>query len=157
MSAAQKLSQVAREGLRRNEEKWTRPLMDAGWTLIPSVILERQQALGLNATDLNILLHLIRHWWFSDKLPYPSKRVIADCMGVSESTVQRRIRQMENDGLLSRIARSKHGKGQQSNMYDLSGLIEAVRPYAEEALQTRAKRKKEDDETRTRKRLKLVK
>ena len=34
------------ERLRRNEEKWTPALMDAGWTVIPSIILERQQALG---------------------------------------------------------------------------------------------------------------
>lgn len=37
--------------LRRNEEKWTAPLMDAGWTAIPSIILDKQHALGLDPVD----------------------------------------------------------------------------------------------------------
>jgi hypothetical protein len=46
------------ERLRRNEEKWTPTLMNAGWTVIPSILLEKQAALGLDAIDVNILLHL---------------------------------------------------------------------------------------------------
>jgi hypothetical protein len=139
-------------GLRQNELKWTKQLMDAGWTAFPSVLLERQQALGLDATDVNVLLHLIRHWWYADNLPHPSKRTIAACMGIHERTVQRRIAQMERDGLIKRVDRYDPVYGQQTNVYDLSGLIEALRPYAEEALQTRKKRQEEDAKRRTRKR-----
>ena len=33
--------------LKINEQKWTKPLIDAGWICMPSVIIERQAALGL--------------------------------------------------------------------------------------------------------------
>lgn len=69
------------EGVRHNEQKWSKQLLAAGWSLIPNVLLERQQALGLDAVDINIILHLVRHWWYSEKLPHPSKRTIAECMG----------------------------------------------------------------------------
>jgi DNA-binding transcriptional regulator YhcF (GntR family) len=140
-----------------NEKKWSKTLMDAKWTVIPNVILDRQQALGLEPVDVCILLHLAKHWWEADRLPYPSKKAIAECMGVSESTVQRRIAAMERDGLIKRVARfsGKH-KGQKTNAYDFSGLIESAKPYAEEAIQEQQARRKADAERRTRKKLRLV-
>lgn len=56
-SAAEKQN---KRHLKVNERKWTKTLMDAGWTVIPSVILDRQQALGLEPMDVNILLHLAK-------------------------------------------------------------------------------------------------
>ena len=143
--------------LRRNEQKWTKPLMDAGWTVIPSIILDRQQALGLDPVDVCILLHLAKYWWFEENLPHPSKRAMAECMGVSESTIQRRIAAMEKGGLIERKKRfdSRYG-GQQTNAYDFAGLIKEAKPYAEEAIHERQKRKKEAEAARTRKRLRLV-
>ena len=41
--------------LRANELKWGLPLVEAGWTLIPSTILEHQATFGLDSVDLNIL------------------------------------------------------------------------------------------------------
>ncbi len=41
--------------------------MDAGWTAIPSIILDKQHALGLDPIDVNILLQLAKHWWFNGK------------------------------------------------------------------------------------------
>lgn len=147
---------VAKRGeeLKRNEQKWSKPLMDAGWTVLPSVILDRQRALGLTATDVNILMHLAKHWWYEDNLPHPSKKAIAECMNISESTVQRRIRQMEKDGLIERIKRyNPKTRGQQTNAYDFAGLIRLVTPYAEEAIRDREERKKEAEARRRRKRV----
>ncbi len=145
-----------RERLKRNEEKWSQPLMAAGWTALPSVILERQQGLGLDPLDLNILLQLARHWWFKEQLPCPSKKVIAECVGVkSESTIRKRIAQMEKDGLIRREARYKRDGGQLANYYHFDGLIKAATPYAQETIETRKRRKAEDAERRRRKRPKL--
>lgn len=142
--------------LRRNEEKWTPTLMAAGWTVIPSVILERQRALGLDAIDINIILHLVRHWWYSDQPPYPSKKTIAQCMKIDESTVRRRIAAMEKEGIIQRKSRfdPKYG-GQKSNEYHFDGLINEAKPYAEEWIEERKKRQQEDANRRTRKRAKL--
>lgn len=141
--------------LRRNEEKWTRPLMDAGWTALPSVILERQQALGLHPLDLNILLQLARYWWYPENLPHPSKKAIAECMGVDVSTVRKRIAQLESLGLIQRRSRfGKHGR-QETNFYDFTGLITAATPYAKEAINEREQRKTEDAARRRRRGRKL--
>lgn len=143
------------ERLRRNEEKWTPALMDAGWTVIPSIILERQQALGLDPVDVNILLQLARYWWFKENPPHPSKRAIAECIGKSESTVQKRIAAMERDGLLQRVPRFDPKYGQRSNEYHFDGLIKEAKPFAEEAIEERKKRQKENADRRTRKLPKL--
>jgi DNA-binding Lrp family transcriptional regulator len=143
--------------LRRNEEKWTAPLMDAGWTVLPSIILEKQRALGLDPIDVNILLQLARHWWYNDNLPHPSKTTLAECMGVDPSTVRRRIAQMERSGFIRRVTRydAKHG-GQTSNAYEFEGLITAATPFAVEAINTREERRAEDAARRMRKKPKLV-
>lgn len=147
---------VQNENLRENEKKWTKPLMEAGWTVLPSVILDRQQAFDLDPVDINILMHLAKHWWYQDNLPHPSKKAIADCMGVSPSTVQRHIARMERDGLIQRRKRFDKTYGQQTNLYDFAGLIKEAAPYAQEELERREKRKEEKAATRKRKGLRLV-
>jgi len=140
------------EQLKQNEKKWTQTLMKAGWTVFPSVILDRQQAFGLDALDINILLHLAKYWWYSDNPPHPSKQSIAECMGVSKSTVQRRIAHMEKDGLISRRPRFEPKYGQKTNSYHFDGLIKAATPFAEEAIASKAQQKEEATQRRTRKR-----
>jgi hypothetical protein len=67
--------------VRVNEKKWSKVLMDAGWTAMPSVIIERQKALGLDSLDMNIILHLASYWWTRDNKPHPSKTTIAEPWG----------------------------------------------------------------------------
>jgi len=143
------------ERVRRNEEKWTPTLIEAGWTVIPSVILERQQALGLDALDINIILHLARLWWFSDNPPRPTKAAIAEWIGVDPSTVRRHIAAMEEAGFIKRISRFDPKYGQQANEYRFDGLIKEATPYAEELLKEREQRRNEDATRRKRRRPKL--
>lgn len=135
-------AQPDEEKAKVNIEKYGRALMEAGWTAVPSTIIERQRKLGLDATDMNIILHLLAHWWQADNKPHPSKGRIADALNVSPRTVQRRIARMEADGLIKREARSAVGKGSQTNRYNLEGLITAATPLAQEALEERATKKK---------------
>jgi predicted transcriptional regulator len=127
MSEAEKSST---DQLRVNEKKWSRELMSVGWTVIPNVIFERQQALGLDPLDVNILLHLASYWWTPEGKPHPSKRTIATAIGVDPRTVQRRIAQLEAGGLIRREQRREVGKGSKSNIYHFDGLIDAAKPYA---------------------------
>jgi predicted transcriptional regulator len=148
--ASSAATQLGQEGLRRNEQKWTPALWDAGWTALPNVIIEHQRALGLKPVDLNILLHLCRYWWTSDNLPHPSKRTIAECMNVDISTIRRRIAGMERRGLIQRVSRFDKARGQKSNFYDFSGLIQAAQPLAKEAQELKERRREEDTKRRTR-------
>lgn len=142
-----KLSAVSKneeeKHLRSNERKWTKTLMAVGWTALPSIILDKQPALGIDALDLNILLQLAKYWWNRDDLPYPSKDTLAESIGVNPSTIRKRIMRMEKEGLISRIRRHDQKGGQQSNFYSFEGLIEKMKPHAEEVLALRAQQEKE--------------
>jgi DNA-binding transcriptional ArsR family regulator len=153
--AAAKLDQ--KEELKRNEQKWSHTLMEAGWTAVPSIILEKQAAFGLDAIDVNILMHLARHWWYPDNPPHPSKALIAKCIGVDRSTVRKHIARMESEGLIERVARfNKRLGGQETNIYRFDGLIKAATPHAEEFIDLRAKQRREDDARQNRKKPRLV-
>src|SRR5437762_9875315 len=127
-----------REQLKRNEQKWSSTLMEAGWTVFPSIILEKQAAFGVDPIDVNILMHLARHWWYSDNPPHPSKALIAKCMGIDRSAVRRHIARMEAEGLIERKARyNKRLGGQETNTYHFDGLISKATPHAQEFLGVR--------------------
>ena len=155
MESSQSVKSESRTQVRRNEAKWTKPLIEAGWTLIPDVIIERQRALGLTPVDVNVLLHLIRRWWTADNPPYPAMKDIAERMDVSLSTVQRSLRRMKKANFLDIRERYDH-RGQTTNSYHFEGLIKAVTPYAEEALAERVKRQEDEQERRTRKRPRVL-
>jgi len=131
-----------KEELKVNERKWGKELVAAGWTLLPNVLVTRQKVLGLDPVDMNILLHILSYWWEPGDLPFPSKVTIADAIGRTPRTVQRRIEKMEKHQLIKRVARNGSSRGTQTNKYDLTGLIEAARPYAVEHLQEREEREK---------------
>jgi predicted transcriptional regulator len=137
--------------VRVNEKKWSKELMDAGWTAIPSVIIERQQALGLDALDINILVYLATFWWTPDNKPRPSKKTIAAAIGVTPRSVQRRIAAMEKEGLIAREEHRVRGKGSRPNVYHFDGLIKAAQPYALEKMQKLAKQELERKKTAARK------
>lgn len=139
------------KNLRANEKKWGKPLMEAGWTLIPNTIIERQKVLGLDAVDLNILMHLWTHWWKAEDLPFLSKQTIAAAMGMSSRAIQRRIAAMEKQGLITRVRRHGPNKGTQTNLYRFDKLIAAATPYAHESLQERKRKQREQQERAGRK------
>src|SRR5712692_397466 len=68
------------------QRKWGKDMMEARFTIVPNVLLERMYALGLDSTDLVVLLHLIKHWWKKENLPYPGINGIAKMMNVHRRT-----------------------------------------------------------------------
>lgn len=135
------------EKLRVNEKKWSKTLMDAGWNALPSIIIEKQEALGLDAIDMNIIVHLSNYWWRPDNLPHPSVETIAKAIGVKARTIQKRIKALEAANLIKREERRYTKGGSTTNLYSFEGLIAAARPFAEEkiaeiAAATEAKRKR---------------
>ena len=63
-------------------------------------------------------------------MPWPSKQTIADRLGVSTKTVQRAIVGLEQADLLIRKYRYHKTGGRTSNEYDLSPLVERLKPIA---------------------------
>jgi hypothetical protein len=127
------------DNLRINEKKWSKTLMDAGWTVIPSVIIERQAALGLDSVDMNIIIHLAQYWWTADRLPSPAVPTIAKAIGLKTRAVQKRLRRLEALKFIECHPRPLASKNNDTNLYSFQGLIAAATPFAQEALVTRAK------------------
>lgn len=142
--------------VRKNEEKWSQPLMAAGWNALPSIIIEKQQALGLDALDLNIIVHLSNYWWTADNLPYPSVGTIAQAIGVKPRTVQKRISALQTAGLLTRTERRKTRFGSDTNLYGFEGLIKASLPFAAEKVAAREQRAEAEKDRLARKKPKLT-
>ncbi len=110
-----------------SDEKWGREVMRHGHTTIPALLLRAQQRLGLNPTQLAVLLQLMDYWWDQDRKPYPSKQSLSDRLGLKPRQIQRHIADLEKAGLVQRIERTATHRGKISNEYDLSGLVERLK------------------------------
>jgi hypothetical protein len=132
---------VSRENSKR--EKWPQATLGHGFAKIPTLLFWGQARLGLNSDELNVLLQLISHWWSAEKDPYPAKDQIAERMGKSPRMVQRYIGSLEKRGFLVRTARYKVNKGQDSNSYDLKGLVRKLEAIAPEFEELKSKTKRE--------------
>lgn len=130
------------EKLKVIECRWTQPLTKAGWTALPNIILDKQAALGLKPLDVNILMQIAKYWWEPGSAPFPSIETLANAIGVTPRSIQRRISAMVKAKLIERQARYYARGGQKSNSYTFKGLIKKCKPFAEEVLKEREMRKK---------------
>ncbi|MCF6338274.1 MAG: MarR family transcriptional regulator [Gammaproteobacteria bacterium] len=152
VTAAEKKKNEITKTIKTNEKKWGKTAMDAGWTAFPSIILEKQHALGLDALDVNIILYLSTYWWESENKPHPTKKTIAEAIGITPRTVQRRIASLEKAGFMKREYRPDKDKGNKSNKYHFDGLIKEIQPYAQEKINGIKERKSAEKARKTRKR-----
>lgn len=119
------------EDMKLLDKKWGKGTMGVGYTVLPVALLRGQARLKIGINELAVLVHLIDHWWKPEGMPYPKKQTIAERLGVSQKTVQRAIVNLEREGLLLRKERySNATKGRTSNEYDLSPLVERLKPIA---------------------------
>ncbi len=108
---------------RASEKKWGKQVMELGFCIVPSLLLRAQQRLGLNPTQLAVLMQLCDFWWEDARKPHPGKKLLAERLGLSERQVQRYIAELEQAGLVERIERRASHGGKMTNTYDLSGLV----------------------------------
>jgi DNA replication protein DnaD len=120
----------ATKQMRESTKKWGKPAIEAGFSIIPSVLFKHQNDLQLTPVDLNILLQLADFWWKANRRPIPAKGTLAKRLGVDSSTIRRHIANLEERGLIKRVKRWDDAKGQRSNEYDLKGLADALHPFA---------------------------
>ncbi|RYZ13395.1 MAG: helix-turn-helix domain-containing protein [Myxococcaceae bacterium] len=138
--------------VRESEKKWGKPAIDAGFSIVPNMLLHKQHALGIDCIDVVILLQIAKHWWRADQSPYPSQVQLAETMDVNLSTIKRHLNNLRRLGFISWDARKRDDGGQTSNIYSLTGLVTHLNRYAEEELAARATVKEERKERHARKR-----
>lgn len=135
-------AQSAQDDKNSLNTKWGKQTMDEGFTVLPSVLLRSQARLKIKCNELAVLVHLIEHWWKPGTMPWPSKKTIAERLGVSDKTVQRAMVKLEKEKLIQRNSRYlKTSKGRTSNEYDLSPLVERLREIADETTKADAEAK----------------
>jgi biotin operon repressor len=117
----------AEQDKKESEKKWGKAVMAHGYCIFPSILLQAQSRLGVNAQEMVVLLQLAEHWWTAGGKVFPSKAVVAQRVGLSEKQVQRHIRQLEELKLLSRRARFRTSGSRTTNEYDLSGLVSKLK------------------------------
>lgn len=116
----------------KSRDRWTDAVMDRGHSIVPTILLWGQAKLDLSADELNVLLQLISHWWYGGNDPHPSKETIAGRMKKHPRTVQAYLTSLEEKGFIRRIDRYRANKGQDSNGYDLTGLVQKLVELAPE-------------------------
>lgn len=130
---------------RSSANKWGPKVMELGFCILPSLVFRAQRRLGLNPTQLAVLLQLADFWWDAARKPFPKKSDLAERLNLSDRQVQRHIADLEAAGFVRRIERIAPHRGKISNEYDLSGLVEklkALEPeFREVAEETRARKK----------------
>jgi len=122
-------------------EKWGKEVMDLGFCMLPSLLLKAQQRLGLNPTQLAVLLQLADYWWDNERKPFPSKKELSSRLGLGERQIQRHIADLEKNGLVQRIERTTPTHGRISNEYDLSGLVKRLQQLAPDVSQANQMKK----------------
>ena len=120
-----------------SERKWGKPVMDMGFCIVPSLLLQAQRRLKLNPTRLAILMHLADYWWDVNRKPFPSKKTLGERLGLSARQVQRHIAELEAMSLVKRIERKAVHRGKLSNEYDMSGLVTRLKELEPEFRQVK--------------------
>lgn len=128
------------------EEIWGKDVYKYGYTGIPSIFIQSQRRLGINSTQMNIIIHLLDYWYDSTRKPFPTKKDLALRMGITTKTIQNNIRILENAGIVRREKRKTSAGDYTSNRYHLDGLIEKVQnlepEFTEEKELRRARNKR---------------
>lgn len=119
-------AKAAKAGL-SSERKWGKKVIELGFCIVPSLLLRAQQRLGLNPTQLAVLLQLCDFWWDDARKPHPGVKRLAERLSLSERQVRRYIAELEQAGLVQRIERHAAHGGKQTNIYDLAGLVKKLK------------------------------
>ena len=111
---------------RGSNDKWGQKVMELGFCILPSLLFRAQRRLGLNPTQLAVLVQLADFWWDAGRKPFPKKADLAFRLGLSDRQVQRYIAELETAGFVKRIERTAAHRGKISNEYDLDGLVKKL-------------------------------
>ena len=115
-------------------------VMSHGFTGVPNILVRGQKRLGLNTAQFNILVQLLSYWMDPAKPPFPSKRKLLERLDMSETTLQKHIRDLEAQGFLRREQQTTAAGDFGSNIYHLDGLVRKLKKLAPDFDDERAER-----------------
>jgi hypothetical protein len=59
-------------------------VLSHGYTGIPSILIQSQKRLGITPLQMNIVIQLLDFWRSPERKPFPTKKLIAGRIGVTE-------------------------------------------------------------------------
>lgn len=122
------------------EKIWGKAVCSHGYAGIPSILIQAQRRLGINPTQMNIVVQLLDYWRDPARKPFPSKNDLAKRIGVTGKTIQNNIRALEQAGLIRRELRKTAAGDWNSNLYHLDGLVTKIQALEPEFTAARKKR-----------------
>lgn len=126
------------------QEKWGDALQ-AGFQVVPNILIQAHRALHLDPLDVLIVLNLNMHWWEARNLPYPKPSMIAERLGVATRTVERRIKKLEKAELVERLPAELLGR-RSVKRFRLDGLVQRLTDLAKKAVASRGRSRPEPGE-----------
>jgi len=90
------------------QNRWG-PALRQGFVVVPVVLLRKQASLGIDNSELTVLLNLLSQWHSDESPVWLSYSVLAGNMGVSERTVQRSVASLSDKKFIE-VLRSDAGR-----------------------------------------------
>ncbi len=100
------------------------------FTMTPNALLDHYAQLGIPVQEMACAVVILRHQ-FDERLPFPSENTIARALCRSVRQVRRYIAHLREKGLLRVVTRFDPRRGQTTNAYDLTPLLQATQRLAE--------------------------
>ena len=103
------------------QAKWGKMALSKGVTVIPTAFLLHASRAGLNPAQQILIVHLVSYWWAASKDPFPSLKELKRRTGMTEKTISKHLKGLEDKMWLTRKRRYNN-----SYRYDLDRLARRV-------------------------------
>jgi predicted transcriptional regulator len=133
--------QEANKKASSTERIWGKSVHKHGYAGIPSILIQAQRRLGVTPIQMNIIVQLLDYWFEPSRRPFPSKKELANRIGVTDKTIQNNVRALEKAGLIAREMRRTAAGDWNSNIYHLDGLVAKVQALEPEFAAEKKKRR----------------
>ena len=120
------------------EAIWGKAVAAHGYAGIPNILIRAQGRLGLSPMQFSIVVQLLEYWHDPSRRPFPSKRDLAERMGVTEKAIQLNMAALEKAELIRREMRRTPVGDWDSNIYHLDGLVQRVQALEPDFAKERA-------------------
>lgn len=109
-----------------SEKKFGKAVMSHGAYIVPALLFRAQARLGVNSTQMVVLLQLLDFWWSKGSSAHPSIKTIAERIDLTPKQVQRTVNALVEKKLITRINQHLPSGGKTSNLYKFDGLLKRL-------------------------------
>lgn len=126
------MGELKQRGKANLNERWGEPVLEAGFLLLPALLLKKQAALELSDGEMVTLLNLLAAWWEDDDFPYLGAPQLSHRLGISLRTARRHLRNLQKKQMIRALPNtvSNHDPDTLVTRYDLSPVVAILQDHA---------------------------